>query len=158
VSTRHGTAIPSTSLTLVPSFSSTTRTIGQTIEAAGSFTSNKQIAAVAIKEYRVEREGLSGFWSMWTAAGNSATSGASVIGTITQVGTNTQFFKDVSSSSSGKSWSISTSFTPNIRIFSTVTSLTTVASRSDYLITLPNDKGLVGCESRKSCRLRYFIC
>lgn len=120
---------------------SSSRSIGQTITAAGAFTVDKMLSAVAIKEFRVARSDLSGFWSMWTAAGDSATASASS-GSRSAVGDNVQFGASIDPSNSGKQWAISTSFTPNIKMYSGVQSnFNTVSSRGAYLISLPNDKG-----------------
>lgn len=123
-------------------FHSTSRQIGQTIKASGAFTSQKQLAGVAIKEYRVSRSDLTGFWSMWSAASDSATSSGAA-GVATTVGSNTQFTTSIGSSNGAKNWAISTSFTPNIKMYSSVqSSFGTTDARGDYLISLPNDKGL----------------
>lgn len=132
----------------IPSFSPPsspsrqTRQIGETIIATGSFTTNKKLTAVAIKDFRVSRSDLTGFWSLWKGADSTATGDAST-GTREPVGDNTQFAKSITPSDSGKAWAISTSFTPNIKLYSGVQgSFGTTAARQDYLISLPNDKGL----------------
>ncbi|KAI9034091.1 hypothetical protein DFJ74DRAFT_648191, partial [Hyaloraphidium curvatum] len=121
----------------------TSRTIGQTVEANGVFTTNKQLDAVAIKEYRVARtgaNGLSGYWSLWTAADPTALSGAST-GTITTIGTNVNFVSDIDSADSGKQWTIRTSFTPNIRLRSSeLSGFDSVDDSLDAMILLPNDR------------------
>lgn len=97
---------------------------------------------MAIKSYRVTRNDLSGFWEMWAPADASSTADGSDGQPSSGVGVKTNFAKSIGSSNGRKSWSISTSFTPNIQMLSTVQELATTSSRGDFLVTLPNDKGV----------------
>jgi hypothetical protein len=83
---------------------STARDIGQTIEAVGAFTTNKKLSAVSIKEFRVARSDLSGYWSLWTAAADTAVAIGSAGGRSTDIGVNTNFLGTTSSSNEGKTW------------------------------------------------------
>ncbi|KAI9023224.1 hypothetical protein DFJ74DRAFT_668168 [Hyaloraphidium curvatum] len=120
----------------------TSRTIGQTIEANGAFTNPKQLSAVAVKEYRVSRGDLTGYWSLLTPAAATATASGSA-GVRTTVGENVNFVRSITPSDSDRQWSIRTSFTPNIKLYSSVqSSFGTVGSRGDYMISMPNDRNL----------------
>ncbi|KAI9034097.1 hypothetical protein DFJ74DRAFT_5497 [Hyaloraphidium curvatum] len=123
----------------------TSRQIGQTIEANGVFTTNKQLDAVAIKGYRVSRTQRTGYWDLVAPAAGSALAAGSA-GSPTALGTNVNFVSDIVSGDSGKQWTLRTSFTPNIKLFSSVQSLlNTDVSTSQPLamITLPDDRNLV---------------
>lgn len=121
---------------------SQTRELGQSIGIHGVFSTDKKLSAVAIHEFRVSRLDLAGYWSMWNPASDTATEDAST-GDVTPAGASTGFVKTIVAADGNKKWSIAASFTPNIRMYSAMqTNFDTVDSRGNYLVSLPNDKGL----------------
>lgn len=122
---------------------SSVRTIGAQIVTTGTLEANKKIYGIALKNYRVSRSGLTGEWSLWNAgATNVAYGDAGYDGSLTSVGTATGFvFSQPQSASNGLRWTVSASFTPNIRLFSGPQGFTTTAGQGNFMIVLPDDKG-----------------
>lgn len=122
---------------------SNSRTIGAKITTTGTLDTNKKIYGIALKNYRVARSGLGGEWSLWNAgATNVVLGGAGYAGSLSDVGTNTGFvFAEPVSANNGLQWTVSASFTPNIKLYSSAQGFTTTDLQGPYMITLPDDKG-----------------
>lgn len=118
-----------------------TRTIGQTIQAGGSFTSAKAIAAVGIKSYTVVRGGTgdSATWSLWDGVTGVTSTGANN-DAYTTIGTNVNFQRSIVATGDKKGYTVTTWFTPNIKLNSGLAAGTLTADRLAYMIVLPDDK------------------
>ena len=120
---------------------SSTRQVGQPIQAGGSFSLLKKLSGVKLEAFRVSRADLtggSGYWSLWNPdmTNNAATDS----GSKTDMGTNVNFLKSITTSDGGYSWRLDTSFTPNIKLTSDEVA-STYAARPDHMIVLPSDNG-----------------
>lgn len=120
-----------------------TRTLGGAITTSGILEAKKKIVGIALKEYRVFRSDLTGSWSLWSPGSTSVAYGATGYdGSSTAIGLNTGFvFSDPVSSNGGMRWTISASFTPNIKIYTTAKNFVSTTAQGNYLIILPDDAG-----------------
>jgi hypothetical protein len=117
---------------------SATRTIGQTIQAGGIFTSAKDIEAVGIKSYKVVRggNGDAAEWDLWALA--ARTSATANDDSYTTIGTAVNFQRSIVGAAK-KSYTIATYFTPNIRL-NTALAQDLTTSRAAAMIVLPDDR------------------
>lgn len=122
---------------------STTRAVGQPITAAGTFKTDKKLAAVKIEGFRVTRSdlassGTTSYWGLWNP--DMTSNYATDTGSLTEVGNNVNFLKTVTTADGGFSWRIDTSFTPNVKMTAGASS-TNYEDRPLHMIVLPWDNG-----------------